>query len=168
MEGDTYIMSDSVKAIPAGFHSLTPHLVVNDSRKAAEFYKKAFGAEIIGISDGPGGKVMHATARIGDSMLMFNDEFPEFGTLSPTSTKASTCVYIALYVPDADKTFNDAVAAGAQVTMPLSDQFWGDRYGQVIDPFGHRWSIAQRIKNMTKEEMDAAGKIAMESMPSHT
>ena len=160
-------MSNSVNPIPQGFHSLTPHLVVSDARKAADFYKKALGAEIIGISEGPGGKVMHATARIGDSMLMFNDEFPEFGSVAPSTTKADTCVYLSLYVPDADKVFNDAVAAGAQVTMPLSDQFWGDRYGQLRDPFGHRWSIATRIKNMTKEEMDEAGKKAMAGMAAH-
>jgi uncharacterized glyoxalase superfamily protein PhnB len=161
-------MSDSVKPIPEGFHSLTPHLVVNDSRKAADFYKKAFGAEILGISDGPDGKVMHALARIGDSMLMFNDEFPDFGSLSPTTTKGGTSVTVALYVPNADKVYNDAVAAGAQVMMPLSDQFWGDRYGVVVDPFGHRWSIGQRIKNMSKEEMDEAGKKVMAEAPSHS
>jgi uncharacterized glyoxalase superfamily protein PhnB len=161
-------MSNSVNPIPQGFHSLTPHLVVADARKAAEFYKKAFGAEILGIHEGPGGKVMHALARIGDSMLMFNDEFPEFGTLSPTSTKANTSVYLNVYVPDADKTFNDAVAAGAKVKMPLQDQFWGDRYGQVEDPFGHQWSIAQHIKDMTREEMEEAGKKVMAGASSHS
>jgi PhnB protein len=160
-------MSNSVNPIPEGFHTLTPHLVVSDAKKAAEFYKQAFGAEILGISEGPDGKVMHALAKIGDSMLMFNDEFPAYGSLSPSTTKADTCVYLSLYVPDADKVFNAAVAAGARATMPLADQFWGDRYGQVIDPFGHHWSIAMRIKQMTKEEMDEAGKQAMASMSSH-
>jgi PhnB protein len=160
-------MSNSVNPIPQGFHSLTPHIVVNDSRKAAEFYKKAFGAEILGINEGPDGKVIHALAKIGDSMLMFNDEFPDFGTVSPSTSKATTSVYLSLYVPDADKVYKDAQAAGATVVMPLQDQFWGDRYGQVQDPFGHRWSIAQHIKDMTPAEMKAAQDEAMAKMPSH-
>jgi uncharacterized glyoxalase superfamily protein PhnB len=159
-------MSNSVNPVPKGFHTLTPHLVVSDSRKAAEFYKRAFGAEILGLSEGPGGKIMHATARIGDSMLMFNDEFPEWNSPSPTMTKTDTCVRLTLYVADADKVFNDAVAAGSQVLMPLIDQFWGDRYGQIIDPFGHRWAIAQHIKDMTKEEMEVAQEEAMAKMGS--
>lgn len=156
--------SSPVNPIPQGFHTLTPHIVVNDSRKAAEFYKQAFGAELLEISGGPNGKVMHALLRFGDSMLMLNDEFPEWGVLSPTTTKADTCVRLNLYVPDADNVFNQAVAAGAQVIMPLQDQFWGDRYGQVQDPFGHKWSIAMRVKNMTRAEQDAAGKEAMAEM----
>ncbi len=161
-------MSKSPNPIPAGFHSLTPHLIVSDSKKAAEFYKQAFGAEVLGIHEMPDGRVMHALVKIGDSMLMFNDEFPDFGSLSPTSTKADTCVYLSLYVPDADKTFKDAVAAGAKVTMPLSDQFWGDRYGQLLDPFGHHWSIATHIKDMSPAEMEEAGRNAMANAPSHS
>jgi len=158
-------MSAEVAPIPPGFHALTPHLIVNDSRKAAEFYKKAFGAEILGIATMPDGAVMHAAAKIGDSILMFNDEFPSYGVLSPTSTKGDTSVTIHLYVEDADKVYASAVAAGATPTMPLIDQFWGDRYGKVKDPFGHTWAIATHIKNMTPEEMKVAQDEAMSKMP---
>lgn len=157
-------MSSQVSPIPKGYHSITPHLVVSDSRKAAEFYKKAFGAEILGIAEGPDGKVMHALARIGDSLVMFNDEFPDFGVLSPSSTKTKSPVTIHIYVEDADKMFAQALAAGAQVTMPLADQFWGDRYGTVQDPFGHSWSIATHIKDLGPEEMKKAMDEAMASM----
>jgi len=158
-------MSAEVAPIPPGFHALTPHLIVNDSRKAAEFYKKAFGAEILGIATTPDGVVMHAAAKIGDSILMFNDEFPSYGVLSPTSTKGDTSVTIHLYVEDADKVYASAVAAGATPTMPLMDQFWGDRYGKLKDPFGHTWAIATHIKNMTPEEMKVAQDEAMSKMP---
>jgi len=160
-------MSSEVKRIPTGFHTLTPHLVVSDSRKAAEFYKKAFGAEILGLAEGPGGKIIHAAGRIGDSMFMFNDEFPEWGVLSPTSSKAKSPVTVHVYVEDADKAFGQAVAAGAVVTMPLADQFWGDRYGTVQDPFGHSWSIATHIKDLSHEEMKKAQDEAMAKMAQH-
>ena len=157
-------MSAKVSPVPAGYHTITPHIVVNDAKKAAEFYKKAFGAEIRGIMDGPDGHVMHAEVKIGDSILMLNDEFPSYGALSPTSTKADTCVSLHLYVEDADKVFASAQAAGAVVTMPLQDQFWGDRYGKVKDPFGHSWSIATHIKDMSSEEMKDAMDEAMAKM----
>lgn len=156
-----------VNPIPPGFHTLTPHIVVNDTRKAAEFYKKAFGAEVLGIAEMPDGTVMHAAIKIGDSIMMLNDEFPNFGVLSPTSTKCDTSVTLHLYVDDADKLYASAVAAGAAPTMPLMDQFWGDRYGKVKDPFGHTWAIATRIKNMTHEEMKVAQDEAMAKMPTH-
>lgn len=154
--------------IPAGYHTITPHIVVNDARKAAEFYKRAFGAEIRGMHEGPDGHVMHAEVKIGDSVLMLNDEFPEWHVLSPTSTKADTSVTLHLYVEDADKAFATAVAAGAVVTMPLQDQFWGDRYGKVKDPFGHSWSIATHIKDLSREEMMAAQEEAMAKMATHS
>ena len=157
-------MSTSVSPVPAGLHTLTPHIVVNDARKAIDFYQRVFGAEVIGVHAMPDGKVMHAEIKIGDSPIMLNDEFPDWGSPSPTLTKADTCVRLHLYVPDADRVFNAAVAAGAQVVMPMADQFWGDRYGQVVDPFGHRWSIATRVKDLTPEEMKAASDAAMANM----
>jgi uncharacterized glyoxalase superfamily protein PhnB len=161
-------MTPKVSPIPQGFHTLTPHLVVSDSRKAAEFYKKAFGAEILGLAEGPDGKIIHAAGRIGDSMFMFNDEFPEWGVLSPTSSKTKSPVTVHIYVDDADKLFAQAQAAGAQVTMPLADQFWGDRYGTLQDPFGHHWAIATRIKELTHEEMMKAQDEAMAKMATAT
>lgn len=157
-------MSAKVSAIPQGFHSLTPHLVVSDSRKAAEFYKKAFGAEILGIAEGPDGKVMHAAARIGDSMFMFNDEFPEWGVFAPTSNKGASPVTLHLYVEESDKVFAQAQAAGAEVTKPLADEFWGDRYGKLKDPFGHTWAVATHIKDMSPAEMKVAQDEAMAAM----
>jgi len=160
-------MSEKVSPVPAGFHTLTAHIIVNDSRKATEFYKQAFGAEVLGIAEAPDGKVMHALVKIGDSMLMLNDEFPEWHVLSPTSTNAQTAVNLHLYVEDADKVYAAAVAAGATPTMPLEDQFWGDRYGKLKDPFGHTWAIATHIKDQGPEEMKAAQDEAMAKMPTH-
>jgi len=160
-------MSAAVSPIPKGYHTITPHIVVSDAKKAAEFYKNAFGAEIRGIAAGPDGKVMHAEVKIGDSVLMLNDEFPEWHVLSPTSTKADTAVTLHLYVENADKAFAQAVKAGAVATMPLEDQFWGDRYGKVRDPFGHTWSIATHIKDQSPEEMKAAMDEAMAKMHTH-
>jgi len=157
-------MSETVSPIPQGLHSLTPHIVVNDARKAIEFYQTAFGAQVCAIFPTPNGKIMHAAIMIGDSTLMLNDEFPEMGSPSPATTKADTCVRLQLYVPDADKVFNTAVQAGAKVIMPMMDMFWGDRYGQVVDPFGHHWSIATHVKNMSMEELKAAGDEAMAKM----
>jgi len=157
-------MSPKVNPVPSGFHTLTPHLVVNDSRKAAEFYKKAFGAEILGLAEGPDGKVIHAAARIGDSMFMFNDEFPDYGVLSPLASKTKSPVTVHIYVEEADEMFAQAQAAGAEITMPLADQFWGDRYGTLQDPFGHHWAIATHIKDMSPDEMKKAMDEAMAKM----
>ena len=153
-------MSTPVKAIPDGMHSITPHLTCAGASEAIEFYKKAFGAVEMGRMPGPGGKLMHAQIRIGDSPVMLVDEFPEWGGKGP-KTLGGTPVAIHLYVPDADAVFKNAVAAGATVKMEMADMFWGDRYGVVIDPFGHMWSLATHIKDMTPEEMAQAGKAAM-------
>lgn len=146
-------MTDKVNPIPEGFHTLTPHLVVRGADQAIDFYQKALGAQLLHKSYGPGGKVMHAALRIGDSMLMLADEFPEFGSQAPESP-ASTSIHI--YLDNVDEAWQRAIAAGAKVKMPLMDQFWGDRYGQVTDPFGHSWSLGSRIKIMTPEEMERA------------
>jgi PhnB protein len=153
-------MSTAVKPIPEGMHSITPHLICAGAADAIEFYKKAFGAIEMGRMPGPGGKLMHAMIKIGDSAVMLVDEVPEWGNKGPKALNG-TPVTIHLYVPDADATFNTAVAAGATAKMPLADMFWGDRYGVLIDPFGHSWSIATHIKDMTPEEMAQATKAAM-------
>ncbi len=159
-------MSHSVSPIPKGFHTLTPQIVVSDARQAADFYHRAFGAEVMGLSFGPDGKVMHAQVRIGDSFLMFSDEYQEWNSPSPTTTKADTCVRLHLCVEDVDCVFESAVQAGAQAVMPVMTQFWGDRYGQVLDPFGHRWSIATHVEDLTPEEMKAAAEQAAAKMVS--
>jgi len=153
-----------VKAVPAGFHTLTPHLTVRDADKALEFYKNALGAEVLNVARMPDGKVMHAALRVGDSMLMLNEEMPEFGALSPLSNGGAG-VTIHIYTENVDAAFDRAVSAGANVTMPLMDQFWGDRYGIVADPFGHKWSIATHVKDMSPEEMQRAQDEAMANMP---
>jgi PhnB protein len=147
--------AQSANPIPQGMHSLTPHLVCAEAAQAIHFYKAAFGAEESARLPGPDGKLMHAAVRIGDSTLMLVDEMPEYGALGPKALKGSP-VTIHLYVEDADAVFARAVAAGAKVTMPLADQFWGDRYGQLEDPFGHKWSIATHQRDMTPEEMQQA------------
>ncbi|MGH7131962.1 MAG: VOC family protein [Phycisphaerales bacterium] len=145
-------MTKTTKRIPAGYHTLTPHLAVRGAAKAIEFYKKAFGAVELHRSAGPDGKlIMHAELRIGDSPLLLHDEFPESGGLSPTSLEGSP-VTLHMFVEDADAVFNKAVAAGAKVEMPMQDMFWGDRYGQITDPFGHNWSIAHRLEDLTPED----------------
>jgi PhnB protein len=158
-------MSDQVKAVPPGFHTLTPHLTVRNAEQALEFYKKAFGAEIGNVAHMPDGKVMHASLKIGDSQLMLNDEMPEFGALSPLSLNGNSPVTIHIYTENVDHAFNRAVSAGAKVSMPLMDQFWGDRYGVVTDPYGHKWSLASHVKDLSQEEMERGMKDAMAKMP---
>ncbi len=147
----------SVKPIPEGMHSLTPHLVCAGAADAIAFYTKAFGAVELSRLPGPGGKLMHGAVKIGDSTLMLVDEMPEWGALGPKALKGSP-VTIHLYVEDVDAAVAKAVAAGAKVTMPVADMFWGDRYGQIEDPFGHRWSIATHKRDVSSEEMREAMK----------
>ena len=146
-----------VKAIPDGMHSLTPHLVCRDAAAAIDFYGRAFGAIELFRLPGPDGRLIHACVRIGDSQLFLVDEMPEHGAHSPQTLKG-TPVTIHLQVEDADAAFARAMRAGAMVTMPLADMFWGDRYGQVVDPFGHHWSIATHLREVSHEEMVAAMK----------
>ncbi len=145
----------SSKAIPEGMRTVTPHLICAGASEAIEFYKKAFGAIELSRMPGADGKVMHASIRIGDSVIMLNDEMPEWGTLGPKSLKGSP-ITIHLYVKDADAVFEQAVGAGAKVTMPIADMFWGDRYGKVEDPFGHQWSIGTHVRDVAPEEMAEA------------
>ena len=149
-------MTDSnVKPIPDGMHSMTPHLVCAGAAQAIEFYARAFGAVEQMRLPGPGGKLMHASVRIGDSMVMLVDENREWGALGPLSLNGSP-VTIHLQVADVDAVFAQAVAAGATVTMPLADMFWGDRYGQLKDPFGHLWSVATHQRDLTPQEIQEA------------
>jgi PhnB protein len=143
-----------VKPIPEGMHTITPHLVCAGAADAIEFYKKAFNAKERGRMAGPGGKLIHAQLSIGDSALMLVDEFPEMGGVGPKSLKG-TPVTMHLYVENADAAFTQAVAAGATVKMPLADMFWGDRYGLLEDPFGHQWSIATHMRDLSPEQMQA-------------
>ena len=144
-----------VKPIPDGMHTVTPHLICDGAAAAIEFYKNAFNAVEKGRLPGPQGKLMHAMIRIGDSAIMLVDEMPEWGALGPKSLKGSS-VTIHLYVADVDAFVARAVDAGAKITMPLQDMFWGDRYCQLEDPFGHRWSVATHIRDMSAEEIRQA------------
>lgn len=141
----------SVNPVPEGYCTVTPHLVVQGAADAIEFYQKAFGAEELSRMPASRGKLMHAEIKIGDSRVMLMDEFPE-GTKAPDTDRGSP-VTIHLYVADADATFARAVAAGAKAIMALEDTFWGDRYGKIEDPFGHRWSIGSRREDLTEEEI---------------
>lgn len=157
-------MSGKIQAIPTGFHTLTPHITVRNAGEAVEFYKKAIGAEVVHLSHMPDGKIMHASLRIGDSILMLNDEMPEYGVLSPLARNGSA-VTLHIYTEDPDTVFNQAVSAGAQIKMPIMDQFWGDRYGVVTDPYGHTWSIAAHVRDMSPEEMERERAEAFAKMP---
>jgi PhnB protein len=158
-------MTAKVKAIPDGFHTITPHLTVRDAHRALEFYQKAFGAEVFHVAPAPGGKVMHAALKIGDSILMLNDEFPEYGGDPAPSAEGGTGVSLHIYLENVDAAFERAVSAGASVKMPVMDQFWGDRYGQLMDPFGHRWSLATHTRDMSPEEMQKEQEQAFAKMP---
>jgi uncharacterized glyoxalase superfamily protein PhnB len=153
------MIQSHVKAVPDGMHTITPHLVCRDAAAAIAFYQKAFGAVELARLPGPQGKLLHALLRIGDSPLMLVDEFPDWGALGPQSLKGSP-VTIHLYVEDVDAAVERAVATGARLTMPVADMFWGDRYGTVEDPFGHRWSIATHVRDLSPEEIQAAAKAA--------
>ena len=144
-------MAKAAKPVPAGYHTLTPSLTLDDAAKTIEWYKQALGAEEIGRSVGPDGKITHAEIKIGDSRVMMNDVM--MGGRGPNSFGGSPAS-LWLYVEDSDALFNRAVAAGATVQMPLDNQFWGDRAGAVADPAGYTWWIATRKEDMTHEEME--------------
>jgi len=145
-------MAKSPTPTPPGFHTLTPHLIVKGAAKYIDFLKTAFGATEIHRAPGPGGKLMHVLVQIGDSMMMFADHFPEMG--GSAIAEGWWPVVLSLYVPDADASFAKAIAAGCTVKFPLADQFWGDRYGQVQDPFGFTWAIATHKEDLTPAEIE--------------
>ena len=154
----------TAKAVPEGYHTITAYMTVRDAARAIEFYKQAFGAVEKGVMKGPDGKIMHAELRIGDSIIMLADEFPEFGSLSPQSTGGSG-MGLHIYTEDVDSAFDRAVKAGAQVEMPVSDMFWGDRYGKLSDPFGHKWSIATHKADLSAEQIEQGMNAMMNEMP---
>ena len=146
-------MPAKVKPVPDGFHTATPSLVVSDANKAIDFYKKAFGAEERMRMPGPGGRIMHAELKIGDSIIFLSDEIPGMGGKSPQSVGAYTGG-IYLYVPNVDEVVQRAVDAGAKTAGPVSDMFWGDRVGHFVDPFGHAWSVSTHVADLTEQEME--------------
>jgi PhnB protein len=146
-------MAQPVSRVPEDFHTLTPHLVVRGVERAVAFYHAAFGAHELLRNLAPDGKtVMHSELLLGDSRFLINDEFPDRGVVSP-ETLGGTPVTLHLYVDDVDAVFRQAVDAGAQVLTPVQDAFWGDRYGIVRDPFGHRWSVGSRIEDLSPQEL---------------
>jgi PhnB protein len=145
-------MPGSVKPIPEGYHTATSYLVVHDAAKAIDFYKRAFDAQEVMRMEGPPGKIGHAELRIGDSVIMLADEMPQMVTKAP-QTLGGTTGGIFLYVRDVDTAYQKAISAGGKATMPPADMFWGDRYGQLIDPFGHSWSMATHKEDVAPEEM---------------
>jgi PhnB protein len=143
----------TVKPVPDGYHTVTPYLIVSGAAAAIDWYRNVFQAEERMRMPMPGGKVAHAEIAIGDSVVMLADEFPEMGAKSP-GTLGGTPVGLAVYVRDVDTIFNRAVAAGAKVERPLQNQFYGDRSGTVVDPFGHKWTISTHVEDVSPEEME--------------
>jgi PhnB protein len=148
-----------VSEIPEGMHSITPHIVVRGAARAAEWYVSALGAEERDRLALPGGKLMYVELWFGDSAVRVSDEFPEAGILSPQSL-GGTPVVLHLFTADVDALWDRAVVAGAEILHPLADQFWGDRQGQVTDPFGHRWGMAQHLRDVPREEIERAAAAA--------
>jgi PhnB protein len=155
----------AVKPIPEGYHTVTPYLAVDDAAEAIEYYKKAFGAKERVRMDAPGGKIGHAELEIGDSLVMLSDALPQFPTRPPKEL-GGTSVSVFMYVEDVDAVVKQAVDAGATIIMETADQFWGDRFGSVQDPFGHLWSIATHVEDVPPEEMAERAKAAMAAMSS--
>ena len=144
-------MPTPVRPIPEGYHSISPALTCKDAARAIEFYKSVFGATEIMRMPGPGGVIMHAELRIGDSVIFLNDEIP--GMTAGLSGSSSNPVYLFLYTEDVDSIYNRAVSMGSKVVMPLENMFWGDRYGKFNDPFGHSWGVATHVEDVAPEEM---------------
>jgi PhnB protein len=151
--------------IPEGYNTLTPYLAVDDAAQAIEYYQKAFGAKERMRMDAPGGKIGHAELEIGNSMVMLSDSFPQ-ATTRPPKELGGTTGSIFMYVEDVDAVVKKAVDEGATITMEVADQFWGDRFGSIQDPFGHSWSIATHVEDLTPEEIAERGKAAMAAMAS--
>jgi PhnB protein len=155
----------AVKPIPEGYHTATPYLAVDDAAEAIEYYKKAFGAKERVRMDAPEGKIGHAELEIGDSLVMLSDPFPQATTRTPKEL-GGTSASVFLYVEDVDAVVKQAIEAGATITMEVADQFWGDRFGSLTDPFGHSWSIATHVEDVPPEEMAERAKEAMAAMGS--
>jgi len=151
-------MTKNVQAIPEGYHTLTPALTCKNAAQAIDFYKKALGAKEINRMEMPGGMIGHAELQIGDSKLFVSDEFPGMSSAPDPNSKAAPPAYIFLYTDNVDDVFNNAVSSGCKVTMPLQDQFWGDRYGRLTDPYGHSWGLAQHVEDVAPAEMERRGK----------
>jgi PhnB protein len=155
----------AVKPIPEGYNTVTPYLAVDNAAQAIEYYKKAFGAKERGRMEAPDGQIGHAELEIGDSLVMLSDPFPQFSTRPPTEL-GGTSASVFMYVEDVDATVKQAVDAGATIEMEVADQFWGDRFGSVQDPFGHVWSIATHVEDVPPEEMAERAKAAMAAVGS--
>jgi len=155
----------ATKPVPEGYHTVSPYLAVDDAARAIEYYAKAFGAKELVHMDSPDGKVGHAELEIGDSRVMLSDPFPQSSTRSPKEL-GGTSVSVFMYVEDVDALVKQAVDAGATVTMEVADQFWGDRFGTITDPFGHVWNIATHVEDVPPEEMAERAKAAMAAMGS--
>lgn len=153
-----------VSHIPQGYHTVTPYLIVKGAAQAIDYYKKVFGATEVFRMNGPEGKVGHAELQIGDSRIMLADENPSMGQgHSSASTIGASPISIYLYIPDVDRVFERAVAAGAKTIKPVQDQFYGDRSGFLQDPFGHLWGIATHVEDVSPTEMEARAKKAMQA-----
>jgi uncharacterized glyoxalase superfamily protein PhnB len=156
-------MAEKIKAVPEGVHTITPHLSVREAAQAIDFYQQAFGAELTFVLKTPDGKVMHATMRIGDSRFQLADEFPGMGTPAPPTLGGSSVV-LNICVEDVDELFDRAIAAGAKVTVPLANQFWGARYGQIVDPYGHAWALFSHVEDVAPEELKRRADAAFAKM----
>jgi len=150
-------MKKSTQPIPLGFHTVTPSIIVRNGAEAIEFYKKALGAEEVMRMAGPDGKIMHAELKIGNSIIFLTDENPAMGCKSP-QTLGGNASSLYLYVEDVDKSFQRAIEAGGTATMPVTDMFWGDRFGNFADPYGHNWGLSTRTLDMTQEEIEEGAK----------
>ena len=148
-----------VAPVPRGYRTVTPHLVIRGAAQAIEFYRKAFGAKVLLSMPAPNGTIAHAELQIGDSRIMLGDEMPEMGASAPPTVGGSP-VNIFLYIPDVDRWFQRATAAGAKPDMPPTDMFWGDRYAKLTDPFGHKWSMATHVEDVSPREMERRGAAA--------
>jgi PhnB protein len=158
-------MAKAKKAVPEGFHTVTPQLTLDNAAQAIDWYKQALGADEVSRAPGPDGKIMHAELRIGDSRVMLNDAV--MGNKGPRTLGGSPAS-LWLYVDDCDALFNRAVKAGAQVRMPMGDQFWGDRCGAVTDPHGYQWTIATHKEDLTREEIEKRQEDFFKQIAQHT
>ena len=151
--------------VPEGYHSVTPYLIVDGAAEAIRFYGEAFGAtEVLRMPMGDSGKLAHAEIKIGDSHVMLADEFPDMGLLGPLKRGGATAS-LMIYLPDVDAAFAQALSAGAKEERPPADQFWGDRMGTLVDPFGHRWTLATHVEDVSDDEMQRRAAAAFEPQP---